>query len=377
MLCPFRSPSRSPLIVQPSTPPLTPVSADEDGLEPKRFLFPVPQATSLETTAGSTSISPRKQLEVPSESSDARLRTPTRDRRRRAMESSDNETLQVSHLSPYGGSSYSSSVLSSPCPSPTVLRKTGRSPAKGSDQDSPFNSQQSSPIKSPPRCQTSPKRKGPPPPPPYSRYNTYTYSVKHQQRQQLGHGAPVPSLYGQLPPPIFPGPSSRQIFGGSLTPEASDDFEAASPFGPATPMNKPFGVSHAYYDPSPNGYLPSPYFSITVKSPQPCIRVSSAPDSGSTSPVSYELELGPDGLHLPSFRFPSIRLDWSLPSLQMSLYDLRSLATRLTAFGDSAGCWLVLYFVFNLGLTLYNKGVLVRFPYPYTLTALHTFCGSV
>lgn len=45
--------------------------------------------------------------------------------------------------------------------------------------------------------------------------------------------------------------------------------------------------------------------------------------------------------------------------------------TRSQAF------WLVLYFAFNLGLTLYNKGVLVRFPYPYTLTAVHAFCGSL
>jgi hypothetical protein len=39
--------------------------------------------------------------------------------------------------------------------------------------------------------------------------------------------------------------------------------------------------------------------------------------------------------------------------------------------------WLVLYFVFNLSLTLYNKGVLVQFPFPYTLTALHALCGAV
>ncbi|EPQ51849.1 TPT-domain-containing protein [Gloeophyllum trabeum ATCC 11539] len=36
-----------------------------------------------------------------------------------------------------------------------------------------------------------------------------------------------------------------------------------------------------------------------------------------------------------------------------------------------------MYFCFNLGLTLYNKGVLVRFPFPYTLTAIHALCGSI
>ncbi|KAI0672411.1 triose-phosphate transporter family-domain-containing protein [Trametes maxima] len=43
----------------------------------------------------------------------------------------------------------------------------------------------------------------------------------------------------------------------------------------------------------------------------------------------------------------------------------------------SQAFWLALYFAFNLGLTLYNKGVLVHFPYPYTLTAVHAFCGSL
>ncbi|KAH9942041.1 hypothetical protein B0H21DRAFT_751349 [Amylocystis lapponica] len=44
---------------------------------------------------------------------------------------------------------------------------------------------------------------------------------------------------------------------------------------------------------------------------------------------------------------------------------------------DSQVAWLVLYFAFNLGLTLYNKLVLVHFPFPYTLTALHALCGSI
>ena len=39
--------------------------------------------------------------------------------------------------------------------------------------------------------------------------------------------------------------------------------------------------------------------------------------------------------------------------------------------------WLVLYFFFNLSLTLYNKVVLVHFPYPYTVTALHALCGTL
>jgi hypothetical protein len=46
-------------------------------------------------------------------------------------------------------------------------------------------------------------------------------------------------------------------------------------------------------------------------------------------------------------------------------------------FYDARPFWLILYFCFNLSLTLHNKVVLVRFPYPYTLTALHALCGSI
>ena len=34
-------------------------------------------------------------------------------------------------------------------------------------------------------------------------------------------------------------------------------------------------------------------------------------------------------------------------------------------WNDSAAYWLGLYFFFNLGLTLFNKVVLVSFPFPY------------
>ncbi|WVQ82526.1 hypothetical protein IAT38_004655 [Cryptococcus sp. DSM 104549] len=46
-------------------------------------------------------------------------------------------------------------------------------------------------------------------------------------------------------------------------------------------------------------------------------------------------------------------------------------------FTDSVGYWLGMYFFFNLGLTLFNKFVLVGFPFPYTLTGLHALSGCV
>ncbi|KAG6875627.1 hypothetical protein C0992_003059 [Termitomyces sp. T32_za158] len=39
--------------------------------------------------------------------------------------------------------------------------------------------------------------------------------------------------------------------------------------------------------------------------------------------------------------------------------------------------YLALYFTLNLALTLYNKSVLISFPFPYTLSSLHAFCGAV
>jgi hypothetical protein len=42
---------------------------------------------------------------------------------------------------------------------------------------------------------------------------------------------------------------------------------------------------------------------------------------------------------------------------------------------DYQAFWLILYFILNLALTLYNKVLLVSFPYPYTLTAVHALFG--
>ncbi|KAF8639185.1 hypothetical protein AX17_001671 [Amanita inopinata Kibby_2008] len=47
------------------------------------------------------------------------------------------------------------------------------------------------------------------------------------------------------------------------------------------------------------------------------------------------------------------------------------------ALYDSPPLWLALYFLLNLTLTLYNKSVLIKFPFPYSLTALHTLCSAV
>ncbi|KAH9962120.1 triose-phosphate transporter family-domain-containing protein [Russula dissimulans] len=47
----------------------------------------------------------------------------------------------------------------------------------------------------------------------------------------------------------------------------------------------------------------------------------------------------------------------------------------LAGISNYQAFWLALYFTLNLALTLYNKALLISFPYPYTLTAVHSFFG--
>jgi hypothetical protein len=63
--------------------------------------------------------------------------------------------------------------------------------------------------------------------------------------------------------------------------------------------------------------------------------------------------------------------------IQRSQYDTRRLSFTIRRISDSEPFWLAMYFLFNLGLTLYNKMVLVTFPFPFTLTAMHALCGSI
>lgn len=67
------------------------------------------------------------------------------------------------------------------------------------------------------------------------------------------------------------------------------------------------------------------------------------------------------------------RLTFAYPQSRLSTRQ----RLRRSLLSGSVPLWLGLYFVFNLALTLYNKGVLLRFPFPYTLTAIHALCGAI
>ncbi|GAA6059291.1 hypothetical protein JCM10212_006684 [Sporobolomyces blumeae] len=72
--------------------------------------------------------------------------------------------------------------------------------------------------------------------------------------------------------------------------------------------------------------------------------------------------------HTPTF---SVGTHSLLSSRQAPIQT--ALARRL----DSPQAWLVLYFAFNLGLTLFNKLVLQGFPFPWTLTAIQMLSGTI
>ncbi|KAF9224762.1 TPT-domain-containing protein [Gyrodon lividus] len=119
------------------------------------------------------------------------------------------------------------------------------------------------------------------------------------------------------------------------------------------------------------------------------VTTSSHPGSRSPSPNSLEhtqdLLTSRHSLSQSLMSRNPYTLPWELPSPSHSrisiynpaaIYD-KDFRTKWHWFYHSQPFWLVLYFCFNLGLTLYNKGVLIHFPFAYTLTALHALCGSI
>lgn len=63
--------------------------------------------------------------------------------------------------------------------------------------------------------------------------------------------------------------------------------------------------------------------------------------------------------------------------LLASQADEETFLTRLLRDLDNPKAWLVLYFMFNLGLTLFNKLVLQGFPFAWTLTAIQMLSGTI
>lgn len=85
-------------------------------------------------------------------------------------------------------------------------------------------------------------------------------------------------------------------------------------------------------------------------------------------PHKQPLELPPPTSPTRRRSFASLQGNW--------LYVLFGNVKRTRLLSVPSTC-LALYFTLNLSLTLYNKSLLIHFPFPYTLSALHALCGTI
>ena len=102
------------------------------------------------------------------------------------------------------------------------------------------------------------------------------------------------------------------------------------------------------------------------------LRVYHDDSQSPASPVSAIPSPRLKELTLPPFPSPISTPD---PESKTRPHEPRS-RSLLHGLDESPTFWLVVYFMSNLALTLYNKSVLIQFPFPYTLTALHALCST-
>ena len=124
--------------------------------------------------------------------------------------------------------------------------------------------------------------------------------------------------------------------------------------------------------PSPNGPPPPPaqWSAITVN-PSDVRRPNSITSSDGAAAAKLKFvaqgAAGQASRHGASFSMGTHAL----------LSSRASPTSRLARQLDTPTAWLVLYFSFNLGLTLFNKLVLQGFPFPWTLTGIQMLSGTI
>ncbi|KAG6847423.1 hypothetical protein H0H93_008209 [Arthromyces matolae] len=84
----------------------------------------------------------------------------------------------------------------------------------------------------------------------------------------------------------------------------------------------------------------------------------------------------PQPTQTPPYRVKSksSRPSWLTFLLALCTVPARLGRTRILA---QPTMYLSLYFTLNLALTLYNKSLLLSFPFPYTLSSIHALCGTI
>ncbi|KAK4705473.1 hypothetical protein P7C70_g725, partial [Phenoliferia sp. Uapishka_3] len=94
---------------------------------------------------------------------------------------------------------------------------------------------------------------------------------------------------------------------------------------------------------------------------------SSTPHLEGSAAAQLKFESTPSARHTPSFSVGTHHL----------LSSRASPSSKLARQLDTPTAWLILYFSFNLGLTLFNKLVLQGFPFPWTLTGIQMLSGTI
>jgi hypothetical protein len=157
----------------------------------------------------------------------------------------------------------------------------------------------------------------------------------------------------------------------------------------------PTMVDQSYADPSPaHSASTTTYLDTSTSATNDDIRLTLRPSSADSSSVTSPL-LGADvesfstaarqnNIHTTRFNNNSEyrRLSHS-PQVSTGTHSLlnsnnaRLSSASLSEMMDSTTSWLILYFCFNLGLTLFNKLVLQGFPFPWTLTGIQMLSGTI
>jgi hypothetical protein len=136
------------------------------------------------------------------------------------------------------------------------------------------------------------------------------------------------------------------------------------PYAVGTPLD-PYGSgsSSAHY--SSGEISPLPVFTpltLTLEEKRKAMSLAAKQEQQSEDPLA---KLGFKPLVQP--QTPGSPFGFSIPpaASASSINRRDSNAPEKLPLTESTGYWLAWYFVFNLGLTLYNKVVLVNFPFPY------------
>ena len=199
------------------------------------------------------------------------------------------------------------------------------------------------------------------------------------QPPSAGAGSGRADRFSHLPPPAQM--QATRSTDGEADTAAARRHSYQSMETPATDIN----ASVAW--PFPPGLAPPPTPGYVPKSPSaihPSYGIPREDDDGYAEPFALngrsspnDVESAHDYSSAPMARPLSRNGAPARPFYQPAPHETIGPPSALSRRLDSAPAWITYYFFANLALTLYNKFVLVSFPYAWSLTAVHTLCGAI